>query len=201
MVGLSPAEQFANRYPTQLSGGQQQRVGIARALATDPPVMLMDEPFGALDPITRGNVQQEFLRLHARIGKTTLFVTHNVDEAILRGDRIAILHEGGTLAQYDTPDTILRNPANEFVAPFVGSDRSLKHLALTTLQQFPPSPLNGPVPDWPAAPPATSPREALAIILAEGSDGLLVGDHANPTGLVSLDALRKASTTETARAR
>jgi osmoprotectant transport system ATP-binding protein len=201
LVGLCPAEQFANRYPTQLSGGQQQRVGIARALAADPPVMLMDEPFGALDPITRGNIQQEFLRLHARIGKTTLFVTHDVDEAILMGDRIAILHEGGTLAQYDTPDTILRNPANDFVARFVGSDRTLKRLALTTLEQLSPSSLSGPVPDWPAAPGATSLREALAIILAEGSDGLLVGDRACPTGLVSLDALRQASTTEAARTR
>ena len=201
LVGLSPAEQFADRYPTQLSGGQQQRVGIARALAVDPPVMLMDEPFGALDPITRGNVQQEFLRLHARIGKTTLFVTHDLDEAILMGDRIAILHEGGTLAQYDTPETILRNPANEFVARFLGSERSLKRLALTTLAQLSPSPPSGPVPDWPAAPPATSLREALAIILAEGCDGLLVGERTNPTGLLSLDALRQASTTEAARSR
>jgi osmoprotectant transport system ATP-binding protein len=199
LVGLSPAEEFADRYPTQLSGGQQQRVGIARALAADPPVMLMDEPFGALDPITRGNIQQEFLQLHTRIRKTILFVTHDVDEAILMGDRIAILHEGGTLAQYDTPDAILSNPANDFVARFVGSDRSLKRLALTTLAELPPSPLNGSRPAWPAAPASMSLRDALATILGAGSDGLLVGDRDNPTGLVSLDALRRACRTTGAR--
>ena len=105
-----------SRYPAQLSGGQRQRVGLARALAADPPLMLMDEPFGALDPITRDRLQLEFLRLHEEVRKTVIFVTHDIDEAIKLGDRIAILREGGVLAQYDTPDRILAHPADDFVA-------------------------------------------------------------------------------------
>ena len=117
----------------QLSGGQRQRVGLARALAADPPLLLMDEPFGALDPITRLRLQNELRRLHREVGKTVIFVTHDVDEAIKMGDRIAILREGGVLAQYDTPDAILAHPADEFVAQFVGEDRALRRLALRTL--------------------------------------------------------------------
>ncbi len=120
----------ADRYPAQLSGGQQQRVGVARALAADPPVMLMDEPFGAIDPINRERLQNEFLRLQAEIRKTILFVTHDIDEAIKMGDRIAILREGGKLAQYATPAELLMDPADQFVEDFVGSDRALKRLAL-----------------------------------------------------------------------
>ncbi|HEY2205560.1 MAG TPA: ABC transporter ATP-binding protein [Pseudonocardia sp.] len=198
LVGLSPAGDFADRFPTQLSGGQQQRVGIARALAVDPPVMLMDEPFGALDPITRDTMQREFLRLHARIRKTTLIVTHDVDEAILMGDRIAILRDGGTLAQHDTPDAVLRSPASDFVARFVGADRSLKRLALRTLADLPPAAVDGSPPRWPTAPAATDLRQALALVLAAGSDGLLVGDGGAPSGLVTLDALRRAGTTSDA---
>jgi osmoprotectant transport system ATP-binding protein len=196
LVGLTPPAEFADRYPPQLSGGQQQRVGIARALAADPPVMLMDEPFGALDPITRGNLQEEFLGLHARLRKTTLFVTHDVDEAILMGDKIAILRQGGVLAQYDTPETILAGPADEFVAAFVGRDRSLKRLALTTLAELPPEPISGSMPGgWPAVPATASLREGLATLLAAGSDGLIACDGDSPRGLVTLDALRRASTT------
>ncbi|MEO7198263.1 MAG: ATP-binding cassette domain-containing protein [Solirubrobacterales bacterium] len=124
-----PAE-IAERYPAQLSGGQQQRVGVARALAADPPVMLMDEPFGAIDPINRERLQNEFLRLQAEIRKTILFVTHDIDEAIKMGDRIAILREGGQLAQYATPAELLMDPADGFVEDFVGADRALKRLAL-----------------------------------------------------------------------
>ena len=119
-----------DRYPAQLSGGQQQRVGVARALAADPPVMLMDEPFGAIDPINRERLQNEFLRLQAEIRKTILFVTHDIDEAIKMGDRIAVLREGGQLAQYATPAELLMDPADEFVEDFVGADRALKRLAL-----------------------------------------------------------------------
>ena len=125
-----PAE-TRDRYPAEISGGQRQRVGVARALAADPPLMLMDEPFGAIDPITRERLQNEFLRLQAEIRKTIVFVTHDIDEAIKMGDRIAIMREGGILAQYDTPERILAEPADEFVARFVGLDRGLKRLALS----------------------------------------------------------------------
>jgi osmoprotectant transport system ATP-binding protein len=128
LVGLDP--DFADRYPAQLSGGQQQRVGVARALAADPLVMLMDEPFGAIDPITRERLQNEFLRLQGEIRKTVLFVTHDIDEAIKMGDRVAVLREGGHLAQYATPAELLMAPADEFVEDFVGADRALKRLAL-----------------------------------------------------------------------
>jgi osmoprotectant transport system ATP-binding protein len=130
-----PAE-TKERYPAELSGGQRQRVGVARALAADPPLMLMDEPFGAIDPITRERLQNEFLRLQAEIRKTIVFVTHDIDEAIKMGDRIAIMREGGFLAQYDTPERILAEPADEFVARFVGLDRGLKRLALSRLHDL-----------------------------------------------------------------
>jgi osmoprotectant transport system ATP-binding protein len=128
LVGLDP--EFADRYPSQLSGGQQQRVGVARALAADPRVMLMDEPFGAIDPINRERLQNEFLRLQGEIRKTVLFVTHDIDEAIKMGDRVAVLKEGGHLAQFATPAELLMAPADEFVEDFVGADRALKRLAL-----------------------------------------------------------------------
>ena len=128
LIGLDP--ELGDRYPAQLSGGQQQRVGVARALAADPLVMLMDEPFGAIDPINRERLQNEFLRLQVEIQKTVLFVTHDIDEAIKMGDRIAILREGGKLEQYATPAEVLMAPATEFVEDFVGADRALKRLAL-----------------------------------------------------------------------
>jgi osmoprotectant transport system ATP-binding protein len=128
LIGLDP--ELAERYPAQLSGGQQQRVGVARALAADPLVMLMDEPFGAIDPINRERLQNEFLRLQARVRKTVLFVTHDIDEAIKMGDRIAVMREHGRVAQYATPAEVLMSPADEFVEDFVGADRALKRLAL-----------------------------------------------------------------------
>jgi osmoprotectant transport system ATP-binding protein len=135
LVGLDPAG-FRDRYPSELSGGERQRVGVARALAADPPVMLMDEPFGAVDPIRRDRLQNEFLRLQAKVGKTVIFVTHDVDEAIKMADRIAILQRGGVLAQYDTPDAILAAPASEFVERFVGADRGLKRLSLSRVREL-----------------------------------------------------------------
>ena len=129
LVRLQPST-YGERYPGALSGGERQRVGVARALAADPPLMLMDEPFGAVDPILRDRLQNEFLRLQAQVRKTIVFVTHDVDEAIKMADRIAILQRGGILAQYDTPDAILASPASEFVAHFVGADRGLKRLSL-----------------------------------------------------------------------
>jgi osmoprotectant transport system ATP-binding protein len=136
LVGLDPAV-YGTRYPAALSGGERQRIGVARALAADPPVMLMDEPFGAVDPIRRERLQNEFLRLQAMVRKTVVFVTHDVDEAIKMADRIAILQRGGILAQYDTPDAILAHPASEFVERFVGADRGLKRLSLGRVRDVP----------------------------------------------------------------
>jgi osmoprotectant transport system ATP-binding protein len=130
VVGLDPSL-YRDRYPKELSGGQRQRVGVARALAADPPVLLMDEPFGAIDPITRNRLQNEFLRLQAELQKTIVFVTHDIDEAIKMGDRIAILQERSIPAQYATPEEILTAPANDFVADFVGTGATLKRLKLT----------------------------------------------------------------------
>jgi osmoprotectant transport system ATP-binding protein len=134
LIGLDPS--LGERFPSQLSGGQQQRVGVARALAADPPVMLMDEPFGAIDPIARERLQNEFLRLQANIKKTVLFVTHDIDEAIKMGDRIAIIRDGGRLAQYATPAELLMAPADDFVKDFVGADRALKRLALMRVRDI-----------------------------------------------------------------
>jgi osmoprotectant transport system ATP-binding protein len=132
LIGLDP-ERVRDRYPSQLSGGERQRVGVARAIAAEPPVMLMDEPFGAVDPIVRGRLQNEFVRLHRELGSTVLLVTHDIDEAIKMGDRVAVMQQGGHLAQYAPPAELLANPASDFVARFVGTDRGLKRLALMTL--------------------------------------------------------------------
>jgi len=129
LVGLDPAR-YASRYPSALSGGERQRVGVARALAADPPVLLMDEPFGAVDPIVRERLQNELLKLQERLAKTILFVTHDIDEAIKMGDLVAVMQLGGRLAQFGPPSEILANPASDFVARFVGADRGLKRLAL-----------------------------------------------------------------------
>jgi osmoprotectant transport system ATP-binding protein len=186
VVGLG--REYAPRYPAQLSGGERQRVGLARALAADPPVMLMDEPFGALDPITRARLQAEFLRIHEEIRMTVIFVTHDIDEAILMGDRIAILRPGGRLAQYDTPDAILAAPADSFIASFVGADRGLKRLALTRLEELDLGPLDGAV--APEVPGGTTLRDALSLMLTEGTRAVVVlGDDGRPRGTATLDAL------------
>src|SRR5579864_8923481 len=132
LVGLEPGR-VRNRFPSQLSGGERQRVGVARAMAAEPPVMLMDEPFGAVDPIVRERLQNEFLRLHRQLGTTVLFVTHDIDEAIKMGTRVAVMQQGGHLAQYAQPAELLLHPANDFVARFVGTDRGLKRLTLLTV--------------------------------------------------------------------
>ncbi len=132
LVGLDPAV-FARRYPSQLSGGQRQRIGVARALAADPLVLLMDEPFSAIDPIARDRLQAEFLRLQAEVRKTVVFVTHDIEEAVRVGDRIAVLSQGGKLEQYADPATLLGTPTTSFVADFVGADRGLKRLAVTPI--------------------------------------------------------------------
>ncbi len=140
VVGLEPAT-YARRYPAQLSGGERQRVGVARALAADPPIMLMDEPFGAVDPIVRERLQNEFLRLQERLAKTILFVTHDIDEAIKMGDVVAVFEAGGIVAQFGPPAEMLANPASEFVARFVGTDRGLKRLSLFRVGELPLSPI------------------------------------------------------------
>ncbi|MFE0101432.1 ABC transporter ATP-binding protein [Streptomyces sp. NPDC059009] len=133
LVGLDPAT-FASRYPEQLSGGQRQRVGVARALAADPPVLLMDEPFGAVDPVVRERLQNEFLRLQQAVRKTVLFVTHDIEEAVRLGDRIAV-YGHGRIEQFDTPSTVLGAPATDYVADFVGADRGLKRLSVTPIEE------------------------------------------------------------------
>ncbi len=135
LVGLDPAR-YARRYPAQLSGGERQRVGVARALAADPPIMLMDEPFGAVDPIVRERLQNEFLRLQEQLAKTILFVTHDIDEAIKMGDVVAVFRDGGVVEQFGTPAEILAAPASDFVARFVGADRGLKRLSLTRVRDL-----------------------------------------------------------------
>ncbi|MEO5966214.1 MAG: ABC transporter ATP-binding protein [Candidatus Limnocylindrales bacterium] len=140
VVGLEPGK-YAKRYPAQLSGGERQRVGVARALAADPPIMLMDEPFGAVDPIVRERLQNEFLRLQEQLAKTILFVTHDIDEAIKMGDVVAVFETGGIVAQFAPPAEMLANPASDFVARFVGTDRGLKRLSLFRVAELPLSPV------------------------------------------------------------
>jgi len=189
LIGLDPGE-LGPRYPAQLSGGQRQRVGVARALAADPPLMLMDEPFGAIDPINRSHLQDEFLRLQRLVRKTVVFVTHDIDEAIKMGDKIAILRQGGRLAQYDSPAELLMNPADEFVAEFVGADRALKRLGLSTLTDVELLTPNGARPDGPRLLLSTTVRDALSQLLANGSRPLAVVDEdGNVAGVVTLELL------------
>ena len=183
LVGLEAAD--AGRYPAELSGGQRQRVGLARALAADPPLLLMDEPFGALDPITRVRLQRELRRLHQEVGKTVIFVTHDIDEAMLMGQRIAILREGGVLAQYDTPDAILARPADDFVAQFIGEDRALRRLALRTLRDVPLVPGSDSVPGTRVSPDTTV-RNAVSLMLESGAEQVVVVDGARVLGVFRL---------------
>jgi len=206
LIGLD-APGMKDRYPAQLSGGQRQRVGVARALAADPPLMLMDEPFGAIDPINRARLQDEFLRLQAMVKKTVVFVTHDIDEAIKMGDRIAILAEGGVLAQYDTPREILTRPADQFVAQFVGADRGLKRLALTRLAELKLIEPNGLRPD--VSPDGAhsvkaemSVRDALSLMLSAGGQPLTVLDGSGRVeGLLTLEVIEKLLSDEAAEPR
>jgi osmoprotectant transport system ATP-binding protein len=194
LVGLE--HDLRDRYPSQLSGGQRQRVGVARALAADPPLMLMDEPFGAIDPINRGRLQDEFLRLQAEVRKTVVFVTHDIDEAIKLGDRVAILRQGGKLAQYGSPEEILTRPADEFVAQFVGSDRALKRLALARLADLELSPPDGATLRLPAG---MSVRDALsAMLAADGTHATVVGDDGRELGTVTVKAIAELVSREAA---
>ena len=161
---------YRDRHPKELSGGQRQRVGVARAMAADPPIMLMDEPFGAVDPITRDRLQDEFLRLQEEIQKTIVFVTHDIDEAIKMGDRIAILREQSVIAQYDTPERILTDPADEYVEDFIGAGASLKRLSLSKVGDIKTS-------EWPVAQLTDSPTEVLNTLHRSGKDYVLLLDE------------------------
>ena len=197
LVGLE-GDGMRDRYPAQLSGGQRQRVGLARALAADPPLMLMDEPFGAIDPINRARLQDEFLALQREVRKTVVFVTHDIDEAIKMGDRIAILREGGVLAQYDTPAAILSHPADEFVGRFVGADRALKRLALTTVADLDLVAPNGPEGARRVSS-ATSARDALSMLLLSNGQPLLVVDGQDRVeGMLTMQLLEELVSTEAA---
>ena len=182
-----PARDYRSRYASQISGGERQRVGLARALAADPPLMLMDEPFGALDPITRTRLQNELLRIQRELRKTIIFVTHDIDEAILLGDRIAILREGGVLAQYDTPERILAEPADEYVARFVGADRGLKRLSLTRLDELELEPADGAA--GPLLEGETTLRDALSAMLNDGARAVLVDADDGTRRVLTLDRL------------
>ena len=190
LVGLPPGT-YADRYPHELSGGQRQRVGVARALAADPVVLLMDEPFSAVDPIVRTRLQDEFLRLQATVRKTILFVTHDVDEAVRLGDRIAVLSDGGHLEQYDPPATLLAKPANDFVAQFVGSDRGVKRLGVTRIPDILSPPRDEPAPTVDSD--ATL-RDALAALLDGGTGWVAVrGPDGNIRGGLTLGDIVAAS--------
>jgi len=192
-VGLSPDE-YLDRYPAELSGGQQQRVGVARALAADPPIMLMDEPFGAVDPITREGLQDEFLRIQQDIKKTIIFVTHDIDEAIKMGDKIAILKQGGVLAQYDTPENILSRPDSEFVASFVGADRVLKRLSLTRVGEMDLEQANGGTAGLPHISDSMTARAALSELLGSGQSRAVV-EMEGENRLLTFEAIEALTST------
>ena len=187
LVGLPPAD-YGDRYPSQLSGGQRQRVGVARALGADPQVLLMDEPFGAIDPITRGRLQDEFLRLQRTLHKTVVFVTHDVDEAVKMGDRIAVLSEGGKLAQYDTPAAILSSPASDFVAEFVGNDRGIKLLSVTPIDPSALEPLRE-TGDLPAISADATLADALAAVLASDQGAVEVHHDSARLGILTASSI------------
>jgi osmoprotectant transport system ATP-binding protein len=185
LVGLD--HELLDRYPDELSGGQQQRVGVARALAADPPVLLMDEPFGAVDPIVRSRLQDELLELQTKVSKTIVLVTHDVDEALKVADRIAVMNIGGVIEQLATPDELMRAPANEFVESFVGDDRGLRRLRLHTVASLPKR--IGPV-----VPITASFDEAERVALAEGTEWVGLLDGTTFAGWADIDDVRAAAT-------
>jgi osmoprotectant transport system ATP-binding protein len=193
LVGLSPVE-YRERYPAQLSGGQQQRVGLARAMAGDPSIMLMDEPFAAIDNITRRRLQDELLNIQAKVRKTILFVTHDVDEALRLADRIAVMRRG-KVVQYGTPLDIMSRPANDFVADLLGSDDALRRLSLLSLRTVM-APLDGKMlpGDVPSLPGTASVRDAINLLLCGDSDLVVVtGEGGAPVGIVDTTAIRRAA--------
>jgi osmoprotectant transport system ATP-binding protein len=193
LVGLDPAT-YAGRYPHQLSGGQRQRVGVARALAADPPVLLMDEPFGAVDPVVRKRLQDEFARIARDLDKTVLFVTHDMDEALRLGDKVAVFATGGRLAQYDVPARILGRPADDFVAEFVGAASGLRRLSVTPISRADLEPLEaqsaGAVRD--TLPVQATLEDALATILRHDDGVVAVTDDGVPIGVLTPDSVHGA---------
>ncbi|MGQ0678143.1 MAG: ABC transporter ATP-binding protein [Actinomycetota bacterium] len=188
LLSLDP--ELLCRYPAELSGGQRQRVGVARALAADPPVMLMDEPFGAVDPVVRERLQEQFLDIQTRLRKTIVFVTHDIDEAIKMADRMCILNVGGILEQYDTPAHVLESPANEFVAQFVGAERGLKRLALIKVAEVKIEPARGERLAARVTLDSTL-RQALDVLLRSGSDqAAVLGVGGRCLGVVTLETIR-----------
>jgi osmoprotectant transport system ATP-binding protein len=193
LVGLPP-EEYRNRYPSQLSGGQQQRVGIARAIAAGPGTLLMDEPFGALDAITRGRLQEELRELHDRLGQTIVFVTHDIDEAALLADRIAVM-QVGKVVQYDTPANVIMQPADRFVAELVGADDLLRRLSLVSVAaaMVPFQPGDEIGPDEPAVDLPLRVRPVLSTLLETGAPRVIVRDGGRTVGYLDLPAIQEVS--------
>ena len=184
-INLDPSH-YLKRYPKELSGGQQQRVGVARALAADPPVLLMDEPFGAIDPINREVIQDEFLKMHHRLRKTVMFVSHDIDEAVKMADKIAIF-QSGKLEQFDSPDHLLAHPASSFIADFVGTDRTLKRLRLVKVR-------DALQPKCPRIFHGDAAEQAVSVMEQEGYEFLVVVDgDGRPRGYVALSTIRELS--------
>jgi len=193
LVGLPP-EEYRSRYPSQLSGGQQQRVGIARAIAAGPGTLLMDEPFGALDAITRERLQEELRELHERLGQTIVFVTHDIDEAVLLADRVAVMRDG-KVVQFDTPVNVIMRPADDFVAQLVGADDLLRRLSLVSaatamIALEPGATIN---PDEPAVDLPIRVRPVLSMLLETGASRVIVRDGGQPVGYLDLPAIQAVS--------
>ena len=198
LVGLDPA--LLARYPAALSGGQQQRVGVARALAADPPVLLMDEPYSAVDPIVRLRLQDELVALQRRVRKTIVFVTHDIDEAIKLADRIALLDTGGLLAQHGPPDELLRDPATPFVESFLGRERALRRLALRRVSDVELGPVPADKADLPAVAASAGLREALdALVAAAATRAVVVDERGEPVGSLDLERIAAAMAVEPVR--
>jgi osmoprotectant transport system ATP-binding protein len=191
LVGLPPAH-YARRLPAELSGGERQRVGVARALAVDPPVLLMDEPFGAIDPIARDRLQDELLRLQGVVRKTIVFVTHDIEEAIKLGDRVALMQQGGVVAQYATPGELLAHPASPFVTDFLGEGRLVRRLGLIHIADVPLPPLNGAAPTV-RIDETASLRDALDAVLRAPDGRVGVERGGELVGVLDLEAIRRAA--------
>ena len=193
LVGLEPRV-YGDRYPHQLSGGQQQRVGVARALAADPPVLLMDEPFAAVDPVIRGRLQDEFLRLQRDLHKTVLLVTHDIDEAVKMGDRVAVFAAGGRLAQYDVPAEVLGRPADDFVAEFVGASRGLRRLSVTPIRRedLGPAPSNGVASAGASVDITATLEDALAAMMRQDDATVAVTEDGRAVGVLTPASIHAA---------
>jgi osmoprotectant transport system ATP-binding protein len=192
LVGL-PAAQYANRLPAELSGGERQRVGVARALAIDPNILLMDEPFGAIDPIARERLQNELLRLQQVVRKTIVFVTHDIDEAIRLGDRVAMFSLGGVLQQYATPAELLAHPASDFVEDFLGEGRMVRRLSLIKVREAALAQLNGKQAPTETVDAGATLRDALDAVLRAVDGRVRVTDAGTTLGIVDADVIRQAS--------